>query len=164
MNFRLALSLFVITYTAFTFAAGQAKVYWTDPGSYHDIRSTSGAQEEFAAGVIKELELHIHKLATEYLGEGQSLEMSVTDLDLAGDVRISGAKQGHSEVRVIKEIYPAKMKFQYQLSDASGKVIKEGSEELRSRYPSAASMRSSNNERLAMEKKMLERWFKRTFK
>ncbi|WP_456447267.1 DUF3016 domain-containing protein [Thiolapillus sp.] len=142
-------------------AGGNAKVNWLNPEDYKDVITSDGSQEEFVAHTLKELETTITRLA-ESLPDGQTLEMNVTDLDLAGDVKISGARTQHQDVRVVKDSYPARMKFHYRLLDASGKVLKEGDEKLQSRTLSA-SMRTGSSESLGMEKRMLRSWFKRTF-
>jgi len=141
-------------------AGGSAEVHWSDPARYTDIMASSGSQEEFQASTFKELEDSIQKLAAS-LPDGQKLEMTVTDLDLAGDVKLTGARTQHQDVRVVKDSYPARMKFHYRLLDASGNVLKEGDEKLQSRTMSAA-MRTSSGEPLGMEKRMIRNWFKRS--
>ena len=141
-------------------AGGNAKVNWSNPENYKDVIASDGSQEEFVARTLKELEATISELA-ESLPDGQTLEMNVTDLDLAGDVKMSGARTQHQDIRVVKDSYPARMKFQYRLLDGSGKVLKEGEEKLQSRTLSA-SMRTGSSESLEMEKRMIRGWFKRS--
>ena len=143
-------------------ASGTAVVSWSDPESYKDVIASEGSQEEFMARTLQELEGAIVKLA-ESLPDGQKLEMTVTDLDLAGDVKMSGARSQHQDVRVVKDSYPARMVFHYRLLDADGKVLKEGDEKLQSRSLSA-SMRTGSSESLGMEKRMLRNWFQRAIK
>ncbi len=145
---------------AIALAGGSAVVNWSNPANYKDVRASSGSQEEFQARTFAELEGTMQKLA-DALPEGQKLEMTVTDLDLAGDVQLTGARTQHQDVRVVKDMYPAKMTFHYRLLDASGSVLKEGDEKLRSRTMSA-SMRTGSSESLEIEKRMLRNWFKRS--
>ena len=116
------------------------------------------------ARTLKLLETKIHEQAKKYLPDGQSIEIAVTDLDLAGDLRMTGARQDHRDVRLVKDIYPARMQFHYRLLDASGQVLEEGDASLRSRMPSGAGIRASGNKSLAIERKMLSNWFKTRFK
>ncbi|WP_456406338.1 DUF3016 domain-containing protein [Thiolapillus sp.] len=139
-------------------AGGAATVNWADPADYKDVVASSGSQEEFQAKTFKELEDTIRELASS-LPEGQKLEMTVTDLDLAGDVRLTGARTQHQDVRVVKDMYPARMTFHYRLLDASGKVLKEGDEKLQGRATSVG-MRTSSSGPLEIEKRMLRSWFK----
>jgi len=142
-------------------AGGSAVVNWSNPASYKDVRASSGSQEEFQAKTFSELESTIQKLAAS-LPDGQKLEMTVTDLDLAGDVKFTGARTQHQDVRVVKEMYPARITFHYRLLDGKGKVLKEGDEKIQSRTLSA-SMRTGSSEPLGMEKRMIKSWFKRNF-
>ncbi|BAO43787.1 DUF3016 domain-containing protein [Thiolapillus brandeum] len=151
----------LLTLPIMALATGSAAVHWSNPEGYKDVFSTDGAQEEFMAYTLKELESTINELA-ESLPDGQKLDMTVTDLDLAGDVKLSGARTQHQDVRVVKEMYPARMTFHYRLLDAKGNVLKEGDEKIQSRTLST-SLRTGSNESLGMEKRMLKSWFKRTF-
>lgn len=60
------------------------------------------------------------------LKDGQKLTITFTDVDLAGDY-LPSASSGY-DIRVVKEIYPPRQRFNYRLTDASGAVVKEGSE------------------------------------
>jgi hypothetical protein len=150
----------VMLFPTISMAGGKVMVHWSNPEGYKDVISSDGAQEEFVAHTLKELESTLAQLA-ESLPDGQTLEMTVTDLDLAGDVKMSGARTQHQDVRVVKDSYPARMKFHYRLLDGKGKVLKEGDEKIQSRTLSA-SMRTGSSEPLGMEKRMLKSWFKRS--
>ncbi len=158
MKKTLTLTL-ALLFSSLVLAGGSALVDWVNPQSYKDVVASEGSQEEFLARTLRELEAAINELAAS-LPDGQKLEMTVTDLDLAGDVKMSGARTQHQDVRVVKDSYPARMKFHYRLLDASGKVLKEGDEKLQSRTLSA-SMRTGSSEPLEMEKRMIRGWFKR---
>ena len=140
-------------------AGGHAVVNWSNPASYKDVTASEGSQETFLNHTLTELENVIQELAAS-LPDGQKLEMTITDLDLAGDVKMSGARTQHQDVRVVKDSYPARMVFHYRLLDAGGNVLKEGDEKLQSRTLSAG-MRTGSGESLGMEKRMLKNWFKR---
>ncbi len=149
---------------AVTSAGGSAIIHWSNPGDYKDIKAPVGTQERFQAQTFAELESHMQKLASS-LPDGQKLEMTVTDLDLAGDLRRSDIIQGYSDIRLIKEMFPAKIRFNYRLVDIDGNILKQGNESLKSMPPgSAAGMRFSASNRLSTEKRMLKNWFTRTIK
>ncbi len=160
MKIPIALLFSILILPMVTMADGSAMVYWVNPEGYKDVIASDGPQEEFVARVLRELEDTLARLA-ESLPDGQKLEMTVTDLDLAGDVKLSGIRTRNQNVRVVKDSYPARMTFHYRLLDASGKVLKEGDEKLQSRSLSA-SLRTGGDEPLGMEKRMLRNWFKQT--
>ncbi len=158
---KIILILASLTVLPMAALAGSANINWSNPESYKDVVASDGSQEKFLANTLKALETTITELAAS-LPDGQTLEMTVTDLDLAGDVKISGARTQYQDVRVVNDSYPARMKFHYRLLDSNGKVLKEGKEKLQSRTLSA-SIRTGSDEPLGIEKRMLENWFKRTF-
>jgi len=145
---------------ASAFAGGSAVVNWADPANYKDVRASGGSQEKFQARTFAQLAGTIQTLA-DTLPEGQKLEMTVSDLDLAGEVQFSGARTQYQDLRVVKEMYPAKITFHYRLLDASGRVLEEGDEKLLSRWM-GASTRTGSSESLEIEKRMLGNWFKRS--
>lgn len=150
----------ILLVPALAMAGGNAVVNWSNPSEYKDVEASSGSQAEFQTKTFAELEATIQKLASS-LPDAQQLEMTITDLDLAGEVKLSGARTQHQDVRVVRDMYPAKIKFHYRLLDAGGNVIKEGNEKLQSRSMSA-SLRTGSGEPLEMEKRMLIDWFKRS--
>ena len=56
------------------------------------------------------------------------------------------------------------MSFSYQLLDASGQAVKRGEDNLKSSMSGGSISRTARNEPFEIEKKMLTRWFKNTFK
>ncbi len=144
---------------ATTMATGSAIINWSNPASYKDIKAAIGTQEQFQKQTFAELETYMQKLAAS-LPNGQKLEMTVTNLDLAGYLRTSDTLRGYSDIRVVKSMYPAKIRFQYRLLDSNSNVLKQGSENLKSMPPgSTASMRFNTNNPLDIEKRMLKKWF-----
>jgi hypothetical protein len=161
MKTTLPTSILLLLCSGSIFANGAATVTWSNPEAYKDVMSSNGSQEEFMASTFHELETSIQEMASS-LPDGQKLEMVITDVDLAGDVKLTGARAQHQDVRVVKDIYPARISFSYRLLDSSGKTLKEGNEKLKSRSTSASTMRTSSNGPLEIEKRMLKSWFKRS--
>jgi len=67
-----------------------------------------------------------------------------------------------SEVRIVKDLYPPKMKFHFQLIGADNAVIREGDRELRD-LSFMMSSDSNSSESMRYEKKMLENWLRDEF-
>lgn len=141
----------------------EIKVSWQNPEKFTDIRPGSGTKKAYQKRVITAFDKIWADLAAK-LPAGYSLEVVVTDLDLAGDVEplfhINGAASGASDIRVVKDIYFPKMTLDYVLYDqtktevgrASGVKIKD-----------MGFMQSGNiglkNREFAYEQLMLEKWF-----
>ncbi|MCY7294664.1 DUF3016 domain-containing protein [Alteromonas sp. a30] len=143
--------------------AGRATIEWQNPDEYVDVRPSNQSKKRFQTSTFNKLEAFVEKLA-EALPEGQTLSMTVTNLDLAGHVwpgHMAGMNSTQ-EIRVIKRVDIPRMYFSYQLFDANGKVIKEGEEELKDMSFQERNIGRIQNDSLRYEKNMLERWFNKT--
>ena len=89
---------------------------------------------------------------------GDKLTLTFTDIDLAGDFEPWHGGR-FDEIRIIKEIYPPDFKFTYVLTDRTGQVIKQGSEDIRDM---AFGMRVDidRNDALRYEKAVLSDWMR----
>ncbi len=152
----LVLSALILTSLPAT--AAEVKVIWQEPDEYTDIRegfayTRSGFQKHVFTMFEKFL---IHRAAK--LPEGQTLKMTVTDLDLAGETRFN-----FDEIRIIKPHYIPRIKFNYLLLDKSGKELISGEEELKNMSMSTHYLTKPSEEQFKYEFHMLNDWFKKTF-
>ena len=111
-------------------AAGELKIEWSNPEDFRDADYYYNGGEKSKEIVFNNLERYFKKQAEKRLPEGSVLTMKVTELDLAGDFEPWHAGVW-DDVRIVKTIYPAIIEFDYQLVDADGNVLSEGSERLR---------------------------------
>jgi len=79
-------------------------------------------------GYLEDLRHYLEQSARGYLAEGQRLTIKITDIDMAGDV--SPATSRHGDVRIIGAGYPPRLKFSYAVTDASGRTVSQGEENL----------------------------------
>ena len=154
----LLLSSSLIAFSSLATAAS-LELNWGSPEGYSDIKpGSSSTQRGFNKQLSSQLERHMAKLARE-LPEDQKLTMNFTDIQLAGNV---DPVRGTDSVRIVQgNRYPAKMRFSYTLTDASGNTLKSGDESLSS---TTSDVRTANKESFGVEKKMLTRWFNNTLK
>lgn len=147
--------------------AASVEVTWQEPESYRDIRAAEESQNRFQARVFDDLEKHFALLAKR-LPEDQKLSITVTDLDLAGEVTPENIGGSLRLVRVVRSADFPSITFSYVLTDAEGRVVSEGNERLRGRdLPGQGRpvMRSATSQldALAYERAMLDRWFRFRF-
>jgi len=156
---------FICLFAGFSVAEpAKVNINWSNPDDYKDIQKSAGESEQtFRERIASNIQAHMDKLATG-LPEDSALEMNVTNLTLAGNVRTSGPGGSYEAVRVVEDGYRARMSFSYQLLDASGQSVKQGEENLKSPMTGGSISRTAKNEPFEIEKKMLTRWFKNTFK
>lgn len=79
--------------------------------------------------VFSELNRHLAMLARRHLAPGQTLVLSVRDIDLAGVVE-PWRGPDFGRVRYLRDTHPPRLAFDYQLLGADGTVAQEGAERL----------------------------------
>lgn len=139
---------------ALAFAAGTVEVTWQDPDHYSDIRPADESASRFRERVFQALEEQLEKLARK-LPDGQRLEITFTDVDLAGEVRVGP----RGTVRIIRDSQPARLEFSYRLLDSDGKVLREGRERLWGTLSSVSRLGQPQGETLSVSRALLSRWF-----
>lgn len=95
--------------------------------------------------------------ASKMLPPGERLDITVTDIDRAGSFEPWLGPRWQS-VRIVKDIYPPRIDLRFRLTDAAGKVLREGTRTLRDpgfMYDNPARFGSGN---LRYEKALLDRW------
>lgn len=144
----------IITASAF---AGEAKVTWQSPEKFTDIRAGNESRDGFQARVMKDFDQFFADLAKK-LPDNYQWDITVTDLDLAGDVRGLRRRPGQ-DIRIIKEIDWPRMSFSYTLKNPANQVVVSGKEELKDmNFMSTSGMRTGNSS-FYYEEKMLHDWF-----
>lgn len=158
--FKVISSVIVLMAMPFTANSAEAEVKFTEPEKFVDIKpSRHDNRAKFIDDVTFNVRRHFEKLAAE-LPEGQKLKIEVTDIDLAGDTRIGGV----NEMRIIKSMYPPRINFTYQLLDEKSQQIVDGQINLKDMNFMSKSLVRYKNDFIAYEKRMLDTWFKKTFK
>lgn len=165
-----ALSMIILT-SFFTVSAwaGTAEVTWHEPKNYRDIRASNEIESRFQARVFSEFEKHFNLLA-EKLPEQHTLKITVTDVDLAGEVlpqSYHAYHGGFQALRVVKSMDFPRMEFSYVVENERGEITASGEERLRGRdlpgQGRTSRRASSQHELLDYERAMLDRWFKFRF-
>jgi hypothetical protein len=143
--------------------AADLNLAWFNPDGYRDMAPTAGeSAEAFRQRVFQELGGHLKGLAGT-LPADQSLHLTVTDLDLAGDMELGTAATGYRKMRMVSEMHPPRISFSFQLHDAAGAVILQGEEQLQGKPLLESGMRAQRDFSFPAEKAMLDAWFKRRF-
>jgi hypothetical protein len=138
--------------------AGEAVVDWKNPEKYTDIRSGDQTAKSMRNSLAKSLGGEFSELAAQ-LPPGYQLGITVTDLDLAGEVDPVEFRQ-MNQIRVLKDIYFPRMIFDYQLKDAGGVVLQGQTAVEVSDMQYLLAMRSTrSSERFYAERKMIRDWF-----
>ena len=138
--------------------AAQLEINWNNPETFkRNHPSGNESKNASDANLEKSMERHLLN-QSKHLPEDQKLVMNFTEFTLAGSVVLGPNGQ---RVRVVKNnTNPARISFSYQVLDNAGKTLLEGEENLRSKSTRMTRQHTS----YAVEKDMLDSWFKSTFK
>ena len=109
-------------------ASAAVTVEWVAPETYKDAYSSSVKSDKSRQIVLDDFQNFITEQASKRLAEGQNLKISVTQLDLTGEYEPWVKDQ--ENVRMMKGSYFGHIVFNYSLTDAEGKVVKEGEAKL----------------------------------
>ena len=132
------------------------EVRYEKPEQFADISFDPRKREE----ALTELTQHFQKLG-KTLPAGQQLQLTVTDIDLAGreDPRIRAA----NEIRIMTGgVDWPRISLSYVL-EQDGKVLKSGDANLSDMSYLSRMNRYTSSERLRYEKLMIDEWFGTTF-
>jgi hypothetical protein len=138
-------------------AAADLKLDWQEPENFTDIRAANDSRSRFQERVMRNFEAFFKKMADE-LPEEYSWQVTITDVDLAGEVDHFATNTGQP-IRVIKEVNPPAIRFNHQLRDQYGEEVVGGEEHFRDiRFMSRMSP-GANTPEFESERMMLQDWF-----
>ena len=134
-------------------AAGTVEVQYVQPNRYADIGRWNVRQEQNLASLST-----IFKALGKQLPDGQTLQLQVLDVDLAGEVEPVGTH----EVRIVRggADWP-RMTLRYTLKQGE-QTLKSGESHLSDLSYTFDQTTLRDDSALPYEKRMVEDWFKRT--
>jgi hypothetical protein len=137
---------------------GRVEVKYFEPENFTDVRD-SYMGSDYDRGHLAELSNHLEWRGPAALAAGQKLTVTFTDIDLAGDFEPWRGMRW-SDIRIVKPLYPARLKFSFVLTDANGAVVKAGERELNDRDLLRLTLGS---DALRFEKGLLDDWLRSEF-
>lgn len=157
-NSLLAITLLAMSCSAA--AAAKLDLTFSEPEKYTDIRPASETKARFQQRVLVRFEHFFTELANE-MPEGYHWQVTVTDIDLAGDVDYFAGGAGQA-LRIVKDIHSPAIRFNHQLRDQYGEEVINTEERLRDMGFMHRLSSTGSRPELEFEQKMLEDWFKKT--
>ncbi len=133
-------------------------VTYANPDKFTDARSgfNSGTDDYY----LDQLAEQFKKAASQYLKDGQKLEITVTDVDLAGDYVPRGGSA--NDVRIMRDIYRPRLALSYKVTGADGKVVKQGDSTPSDPYYLQNITTIDRNEPLFYDKALIDQWARST--
>ena len=138
-------------------AEAAVKVSFIAPERYND---RDFRFPERRNGLLKEFREIFDRLGGRYLKPGQTLEIQVLNIRLAGEYE--PWRTGFDEVRILRDVTPPRVRLRYTLREG-GKVLRRGEEVVSDMNYLMRSTPRLPIGRLEHEKDMLRSWFRARF-
>jgi hypothetical protein len=149
-----ALGLFAGVLSAEPVAA--VTVNFVDTDNFTDFSDSYSFPDRGRVGYVEDLSDYIASRAAKKLPAGLTLQVVVTDIDMAGEFEPWRSSSGR-DVRIIKDLYPPRIDLSFRIVDASGAVVAEGNRKLRD-MSFMFTGRALDGDPLKYEKRLLDRW------
>ncbi len=138
-------------------------VTFENPSQYTDFSLNDSKTEGVQKHLTSELEKHFQTLSQSYLPMSQTLEITVHDIDMAGEYEPWRAPS-LTHTRIIRDIYRPRIDVSYVLRNEHGETLKQAREAVSDpnylmKLDAAA---YSPNDTLRYEKAMIRTWFQKT--
>jgi hypothetical protein len=143
-------------------APPRVTVAFFEPEKFTDVRDSGLFNDSGRSNYLEQIRDHLLEQAPKHLAEGQRLEITFTDIDLAGDFELWRGPQ-YFDVRMVRDIYPPRLEFSFRLLDASGKGVKEARRTLLDLAIQLRSSMITQHDTLRYEKSMLDDWLREEF-
>lgn len=143
-------------------ADARAEVAFFEPENFTDVRESYMGSDVHRTTYLDQLRDHIISRAKYYVPPGYHLAVTFTDVDMAGDFEPWHGPQW-DDVRVVKDIYPPRVKLSFRLVDPEGNVVKQGDRELRDLGFMTKITMASHHDTMRHEKALLDDWLRSEF-
>lgn len=141
---------------------GIVSVTYDNPATFDQGRAGGRETEKARRAWVDALSQYLAERAAPRLPQGQQLEVHITDVQRAGNFEPWRGPQG-ADVRIVRDIYPPRIDLRFKLLDGDGRLLREGSRQLRD---ATFMMRADlhPNDPLRYEKSLLDDWMHKEFR
>jgi hypothetical protein len=140
----------------------RADVIFFERERFTDVRDSYMETPRGRDAILAQIKDYIVDRAKWYVPEDSKLTVTINDVDLAGDFEPERGVQ-FQDIRMMREIYPPRIKLSYKLVDASGSEVQHGTRELTD-LMYLQNLQFNPNDPLRFEKALLDDWLRTDFK
>lgn len=134
---------------------------FVQPERFTDVKDSLLGSPKGSADLLAEIDRYLHTAGERYVPAGLTLNLSITNIDLAGEFEAWRGPQ-FDRVRIMRDVYAPRVVLDFRLTDTSGAVVKEGHRVLLDQlYLSAAALNTGAP--LYYDKLLLGSWLRREF-
>lgn len=143
-------------------SAPRVDVVFDHPENFTDVKDSNFPTDKGRDAILSRIRDFLVRESTRYLPAGDALTITFSDIDLAGDFEPwRGARW--DDVRIVKDIYPPAFKFTYLVTDPSGRIVRQGSENIRD-LDFQVRLVPDTTDTLRYEKDILNDWVRSTLR
>ena len=139
----------------------RAEVNFFEPKKFTDVRDSSMGDYERTT-YLDSIRDHVLEQAKYYVPDNHMLQVTFTDIDMAGDFEPWRGPR-FDDIRIVKDIYPPRIVLSFRLTDAEGNVVKEGRRELRDLGFLMKITMAFRDDPVRHEKGLLDDWLRSEF-
>lgn len=140
----------------------RADVLFFEPEKFTDVKDEYMSDDVHRTTYLEQLRDHLISQTRYYVPVGARLQITITDVDMAGDFEPWRGPQ-FDRIRIIKDMYPPKITLAFRLVDAEGNVLKEGRRELRDTAFLMKLSMPNSSDTMRHEKELLNDWLRQDF-
>ena len=142
-------------------ASERVHVTYAEPQNFSESRSYGYQDRYNGVHYLEPLRACLVKRAAPMLAAGQRLDVTVTDIQLAGGYE-PWQGQPWSHVRIMSNRYPPRIDLTFRWIGSDGKVLREGSRKLFNLgYLDSGSAMIGSSDPLRYDKALIDRWLRR---
>ncbi|MGV8941851.1 MAG: DUF3016 domain-containing protein [Lysobacter sp.] len=142
---------------------GPVQVAWQDPAGFREISRGQDHIDRLHGVWVRQLAQYLRSEAERRLPVGERLQVTFIDIDRAGEYE-PWLGPRYSDVRIMRDIYPPRIRLEFRRLDAKGQVLAEGERQLVGSDYLSRSRMTRDDDPLRYEKQLLEDWLRREFK
>jgi len=139
--------------------AGPVAVHWADPARFSELRYSLNRYEAARGDWVEQLAEYIRARGEQQLPPGQRLDVEILDVERAGEYEYPYG--GAADIRVLRDVYPPRMRLHVVRTDADGRLLDEGERHLSDLAYLVGPQPLSSTDPLRYEKRMIDRWLRR---
>lgn len=136
-------------------------VHWGDPAEFTEIRRSPNRPQATEGDWVAELGTYVAERIARTLPAGERADVEILDMERAGELEWWGSTT--QDVRIMRNVYPPRLRVQFRRFGADGQVIAEGERTLSDLNYLDGPQPVSSTDPLRYEKRMVDRWVYREF-
>lgn len=142
---------------------GPVSVSWADPMTFSEIRGSGNRYMAAQGDWLQDLARYMRRQAGKQLPDGDSLELTIVDIQRAGRYEPWRGPR-LQDARIVRDIYPPRMTVHFRQLDANGAVVAEGERKITDPAFLLHSSPIDQTDTLRYEKRMVDSWLRREFR